>query len=90
MEEEKGGNNSLSLFSILAPPLLAAAMQVTCLSHCIYDILLLKLEIYTVEGLNGRGLGLCDLFTYSGTFGVKTNEAEVSLKKIIFLVSLHL
>ena len=78
MEEEKGGNNSLSLLSLLAPPLLAAAMQVTISSHCIYDILLLKLDIYTVEGLKGRELRLCDLFTYSGTFGVQTNEAEVN------------
>lgn len=77
MEEEKGGNNSLSLFSILAPPLLAAAMQVTISSHCIYDILLLKLDIYTVEGLKGRELGLCDLFTYSGMFGVQTNEEKL-------------
>lgn len=77
MEEEKGGNNSLSLFSLLAPPLLAATMQGTSSSHCIYDILLLKLDRYTVEGLKGRELGLCDLFTYSGIFGVQTNEEKL-------------
>ena len=77
MEEEKGGNNSLSLFSILAPPLFAAAMQVTISSHCIYDILLLKLDIYTVEGLKGRELGLSDLFTYLGMFAVQTNEEKL-------------
>lgn len=77
MEEEKGGNNSLSLFSLLAPPLLAAAMQGTSSSHCIYDILLLKLDRYTVEGLKGRELGLCDLFIYSGIFGVQTNEEKL-------------
>ena len=79
--KKKGGNNSLSLFSILAPPLLAAAMQVTISSHCIYDILLLKLDIYTVEGLKGRELGLGDLFTYSGRHVRCSDERrEVSLK----------
>ena len=43
-----------------------------------------------MEGLKGRGLGLCDLFTYSGTFGVKTNEAEVSLKQIPFFLCRHI